>query len=199
MLPKIIFKYSYVYDQNWQIWLQAYNKSPRKLSYKKVRNYIKIMEQFWKKYEKNILRELSKITNLKWKEKKIICYVVGDCRAFSDPLTLPVCKDKSLFIDILTHELIHQLFTQESNYENARKAWKYIYNKYKKESRLTNVHIPLSAIHWHVYTKLFNEKRLHRDIDRSSFRSDYKKAWEIVKKDGYVNIIEAFSSRIIKR
>ena len=198
MLPKIIFKYSHIYDQNWQTWFRSYNKSPRKLSPQKVQYHIKAVEKVWRKCEKNILQELSKVTNLEWKEKEIICYVVGDCRPFSDPLTLAAYEDRGLFVDVLTHELIHQLFTQKGNYEKAKKSWKYIFSKYKNESHLTRVHIPLGAIHWYIYKKLFNEKRLERDMTRVSFHSDYKKAWEIVEKDGYEKIIKKFSARIIK-
>ena len=198
MLPKIIFKYSHIYDQNLQIWLQAYNRSSRKFSPQKVQSYMKAAEKVWRKYEKIILQELPRIIKLKWKERKIICYVVGDCRPFSDPLTLPVYKDKGLFVDVLTHELIHQLFSQKGNNEKTKKAWRYIHSKYKNESFLTRVHIPLDAIHWRVYKKVFDEKRLSRNISRSVPYPDYKKAWEIVEKDGYENVIEEFNSRIIK-
>ena len=159
---------------------------------------MKAAEKVWRKYEKIILQELPRIIKLKWKEKKIICYVVGDCRPFSDPLTLPVYEDKGLFIDVLIHELIHQLFSQGGNYKKAKKAWGHIYRKYKNESRLTRIHIPLHAIHWHVYKKIFNEKRLNRNINRSIPYPDYKRAWEIVEKGGYENVIKEFSSRIIK-
>ena len=198
MLPKIIFKYSHIYDQNWQTWLQVYNKSSRKFSPRKVQNYMKEAEKIWRKYEKIILRELTEITYLKWQEKKIVCYVVGDCRPFSDPLTLPVYEDKGLFVDVLTHELIHQLFCQRGNNKKIKKAWRYIHSKYKNESFLTRAHIPLDAIHWRIYKKVFDEKRLNRNIGRSILYPDYKKAWEIVKKDGYENIIREFNSRIIK-
>ena len=198
MLPKIIFKYSHIYDQNWQTWFKVYKKSSQKFSPRKVQSYMKAAEKVWRKYEKIILQELPRIIKLKWKEKKIICYVVGDCRPFSDPLTLPVYEDKGLFIDVLIHELIHQLFSQGGNYKKAKKAWGHIYRKYKNESRLTRIHIPLHAIHWHVYKKIFNEKRLNRNINRSIPYPDYKRAWEIVEKGGYENVIKEFSSRIIK-
>jgi hypothetical protein len=60
-------------------------KSP---SMKQIQNYIKKVEKLWRKHEKKILEELSKISGLKWKSKIIYCYVVGRCIAFSDPLTL---------------------------------------------------------------------------------------------------------------
>lgn len=194
MLPKIKFKYSHIYDRNWQEWFRVYKKTPQKLDPRKTQRYIKEVEKLWKKYEKIIPAEIAKITGLKWKDKKIICYVLSDCRPFSDPLTVPVYRDKNYFIDVLTHELIHQIFTQDES-KKSEKTWKYFRRKYKNESFVTRIHIPLHAMHWHIYKKLFSEERLKRDIALASRFPDYKKAWEIVEKEGYENIIREFNSR----
>jgi hypothetical protein len=77
---------------------------------RKILNYIKSVEKLWNKVGKKVLREISKVTSLKWKSKVIHCYVVGKCVPFSDPLTLPIYKEKDYFIDVLIHELIHQIF-----------------------------------------------------------------------------------------
>jgi hypothetical protein len=192
MLPKIIFKYSHVYSQNWQSWFQLYGKSDRKFSHEDIQEYVKKVEVEWEKLEKIVLHELGKTVKLKWKEREIICYVVGDCRPFSDPLTLPIYDDTSLFIDVLIHELVHRLFSQDNNYEEAEKSWGYFDDKYKNETFLTRIHIPLNATLEHIYRKILDTKRLDRDIKRSSFRIDYAKAWENVAKDGYKNIIKKF-------
>ncbi len=187
-MPKIIFRYSWIYDQ---IWKGNKKKYP---SQRKILDYIKEIEKLWKRYEKKILSELSKISHLKWKSKFIYCYIVGRCKPFSDPLTIPVYKNKNYFIDVLTHELIHQLFIQ--NLRQSKKAWAYIFKKYKKESHTTKIHIPLHAIHTHIYLKFYGEKRLNRDIKLISFLRDYKKSWEIVQREGYQNIIREFTKRI---
>ena len=198
MLPKITFKYSYVYDRNWQEWFRVYKKTPQKLTPRQVQSYIKKIEKIWSKERRAILQELARVSKLKWKKKEITCYVVSDCRPFSDPLTLPAYNNKEYFVDVLTHELIHQLFTQEGNHKKAKKAWEYFHKKYKKESHITRIHIPLYAIHSHVYKKLFNEERMERDMYWIKFFPDYKKAWEIVKKDGYENILKELSFRVEK-
>ena len=196
--PEIIFKYSSVYDRrNKEAWLKQKKKLKDYPSSRKILNYIKKAEKLWNKEEKRILREISKVTHLKWKEEFIYCYVVGRCRPFSFPLTLPIYENNlNDFVDVLTHELIHRLFTQKRNREKTKKAWNYFNRKYKSESRVTKIHIQVQAIHSHIYLKFFGKRRLKRNIKRISFRSDYKKAWDIVQKEGYQKILKEFSKRI---
>ena len=81
------------------------------------------MEKLWIKYEKKVLTELSKITRLKWKEKAINCYIVvrrGTYSAFSDPITMPIYPKIDWFIDVLIHESIHRLWTQEGNFKKSK-------------------------------------------------------------------------------
>lgn len=198
MLPKIIFKYSWIYDKLWRENFKAKRKKARKYpSQRQISNYIKKIEKLWQKEEKKVLSELSKITHLKWKSKFIYCYIVGKCIPFSDPLTIPVYKKYSdYFIDVLSHELIHNLFIQRGNLEKAKKAWQYFYRKYKKELETTKIHIPLHAIHSHIYLKFYNEKRLKRDITLISHLPAYQRSWQIVQKEGYKNIIDEFVKRL---
>lgn len=201
MIPKIEFRYSWIYDQSYSryLWVQkALEEQERNYpTYKQIDKYIKSIKKIWEKEETKILEELSKITKLKWKEEKIICYVVGYCIPFSDPLTIPIYpKDKNKFIDVLIHELIHQLFIQKGNMNIAKNAWEFIYSKYKKESFKTKIHIPLHAIHSKIYLKFFNKERLQKDFENIKRLEDYRKSWEIVKKEGYQNIIKEFAGRI---
>ncbi len=197
MLPKIIFRYSNVYDERFrQAWISRKEKKPYP-SPKRIISYKKQIEKEWGNVGKKILRELENITGLKWWEKEIKCYVVGRTRAFSDPLTIAIFKDKTFFIDILTHELIHQILSQ--NRDNSKDFWKYMHSKYKTLNQKTVTHIPLNAIHKKLYLKLFGSKRLERDIKRSDELApkhpEYKKAWQIVNNEGYENIINEFRKR----
>jgi hypothetical protein len=141
------------------------------------------------------MQELSRITDLKWKSKYIDCYVVGKCRPFSSPLTIPIYKNyMDYFIDVLIHELIHNLFIQ--NNRETIKAWQYFDKKYDKETKKTRTHIVLHSIHSYIYLKFFGEKRLKRDMEWISHLPDYRKSWKIVQKEGYKNIISEFVERI---
>jgi len=205
--PKIIFKYSRIYDQLWGERMKDKKKNKVYPSSRKILNYIKNIEKLWKNDEKKVLVELSRIIGLKWKEDKIICYVVGKSIPFSDPLTTPIYKRHSIgyiskdrFIDILIHEMIHRLFTQEKDFKNykSRKAFAYFRKKYKKENWKTILHIIVHAIHSHIFLKFYSKRRLKREIriTGSSPDSSYKRSWEIVEKEGYENIIREFTKRI---
>jgi hypothetical protein len=186
--PKIIFKYSWIYNQTWKEgWLTG-KKAGKYPSSGKVLKYVGKIRKIWAKEERRILQEFSMVTGLKWKSKTIDCYVVGRCRPFSCPLTMPIYeKYPNYFIDVLAHELIHNLFIQ--NEDKFNKIWKYLNKKYKKESVATKQHIYLHAIHTHVYLKFYGEERLKRDIRMLSSLPDYKKSWDIVRKEGYEKII----------
>jgi hypothetical protein len=194
--PRIIFKYSSIYDQNWKEWMSLYKKAmPKFPSPGQILNYIGKMRRSWDREGKEILEEMTRVTGLKWNSRSIDCYVVGRCIPFSDPLTLPVYdRSQDDFIDTLIHELIHQYFTEDGNSKRLRKARDYFDRKYEGESPLTRTHIPLHALHSHIYLKFFNEKRLKRDI-RCIDSPDYRKSWRIVQTEGYRNILREFTER----
>lgn len=198
MIPKIEFRYSWVYDD-------SYRSSPRiqKVlkeqgknypSPQKIKKYIERVEPLWKKIESKTLTELSNLSGLKWKEESIRCYIIGFGRPFSDPLTMKLFDNKNDFIDTLTHELIHQIKIQNS--EKLRKWYSYIERKYANEPRTAKNHIFLHALHWQIYLNLFNEKRLNRNIDSDKEHPDYHRSWQIVQEKGYENIIKEFRKRL---
>ena len=77
-----------------------------------------------------------------------------------------------------------------------QEGWDYFFRKYKNETLNTKIHIQVHAIHSHIYLKFFNKKRLERDVKLISHLKDYKRAWEIVQKEGYENIIKEFAKRV---
>ncbi len=202
--PKIIFRYSNIYDELFRdIFLKEQKESGEKDdSYptaEEVEKFIDVLQKKWEQKEKRILEELSKITTLQWKEDTITCYVVGRTIAFSDPLTIPAYTGyEDYAIDVLTHELIHQLFTQKGNYEKSYKAWESTHKKFAEHSENTRIHIPLEAVHTSLYLNLFDEERFKRDRDFLSLMPDYKAAWDVIEKEGYKNIIKEFVSLLQK-
>lgn len=199
MIPKIRFEYSWIYDS---VFEENFKKNPPHFAPKKypspekIKKFIEEVKPLWKKYENKVLIELSKVSGLKWKDSEIKAYVVGITYPFSDPLTLPKYKDKTWFIDCLIHELIHQLFTQKNNEIISKDSWNFTYKKYKKESLKTKIHIPLHAIHKHIYLKFFGEGRLERELSFMSKHEGYRQSWQIVNEEGHQNIIKEFKKRL---
>lgn len=195
MIPEIKIRYSWIYDSKWR---EIYKLRKGKEVYPKwerVARYSREIKNPWKRIEKRVLRGISKISGLKWKEKEIIVYVVGRCRPFSIPLTIPMKEDKKDFIDILVHELIHNIFTQNRKiFERYRR---YANKKYKKLDMSTLNHIPLFAIHKKILLESFSKKRVEKELEKAgkSKHPEYKKAWDIVEKEGYKEIIEEFWKR----
>ena len=195
-VPSVEFRYSWIYDWHWKD--LAEKEGVDYPTEEAIKDYMKIVEKLWRTKEKDILAELSALTGLKWKEDKMRCYVVGKCRPFSDPLTIPVFKkypDK--FTYHLTHELIHQLFIQ--NREAIEPYRSYIDRKYKNETLNTRFHIPVHAIHAHIYMKFYGESELARDIDflKRKNATEYVRSWEIVMKTGHQKILKDFRRMVL--
>lgn len=185
--PKITFRYSSIYDRRFK---EAF-KGKGYPGDKEILKYTKEIEKEWRKHEKKILTSISNITGLSWNEKEILVYVVGRVIPFSDPLTIGSRPDLEGCADILTHELIHRNWFYG---DPKKKIINYFNKKYKNESWTTIVHIPLLAIHWKIFLELFDEKRLKKDKKYLSQFPDYKKAYEIVDKEGYEEIVSKFKS-----
>ena len=195
MIPKIEFRYSYVYDK---IYRDSCNvkdfliKSGKRYpSEKEIKEFVIKIRNVWGGEGNEILNKISNLFGLKWKNEDIVCYVVGVCRPMSDPLTIKFCRDVNHSIDILTHELIHQM---QSRVEDKKwKKWlSYLDSKYPKESTISKDHVLLNAVHKKIYFELLDNKRFERDVENSRASNSYKRSWEIVEDLGHEEIIKKF-------
>jgi hypothetical protein len=194
IIPKIEFRYSEVYDRNYRESIEIKNilkeKNQEYPSKEEIFAYMKKVKKLWAGQEEKILSEISKVSKFDWKEKRIICYVIGIGRPFSEPLTMRTYgKNTNRFITTLIHELIHQIFTQ--NKKEYSKWHNFVLEKYEKEERLTKTHILLSAIHWKILDKFFGKDSIEKEIKQFN-HEEYKRAWEIVKKETPDKIIKKF-------
>lgn len=180
-IPKITFRSSRVFD----VKLIRDPKWERPAKEKFDAFFDKIKSE-WNQKGSEILEEMSLITKLAWHEKDTTCYVTWGVNPFSDPLTINLVSD----IHVLTHELIHRILSQRGNNPAVfHENWNALMEKYADETQLCRTHVGVHAIHTHLYKKLFNDNALEENIKKSEPYSDYKKAWEIVQRDGYENII----------
>lgn len=193
--PKIEFCDSWVYDDQWRYFYTELGKEYP--PYEKLGAKVRRIERAWQKDGEAILREMEKLSGLRWQEKKIQCFVVGRMTPFSYPLTIMVYEDKPIdcALDVLTHELVHQLFVQNDS-GGAYKAWAYIHRRYRDEEFNTRIHVPVHAIHHEILLKFFGPKRLQGEIDSMKGYPDYERAWEIVLQAGAENILTEFKKRL---
>lgn len=199
MIPKIEFKWSFIYQEEIHNFNGVdYNRDSAE---KYILNFKKKVLKKWLTLEKKVLYFMANTTGLRWKEKKISCYLIkiSSFGPISDPLTIPIqLKDKrgictlniNRFIDMLIHELIHQLFIQN----DLDYYFDKIVIKYKKYSENTAIHVPVHAIHKEIFLKFFNKKRLKKEIELCKYYPDYYKAWRIVEKEGSKKIINELKS-----
>ena len=205
MIPEIEFRWSFIYQE--EIHLPERESYNRNTWEKYVNVFVLKLKKEWNENGYGILEYMEQITGLKWKENKIICYIIkmSEFGPISDPLTIPVqLKHKKdiftltieRFFDMLTHELIHNLFIQNEDRLN-----KYFYSlinkKYKNLSWNIAIHIPVHAIHKEIFDKFFEKKRFKEEIKACSYYPEYKKAWDITLEDGSKKIIEDLRKSLI--
>ncbi len=161
---------------------------------------MKELETLWRKHENKILKEISKVLGLPWNEKQINVYITSGAGWFSKPLTLSFDKNNKRItpewaMHVLTHELIHRIWSEKANWSNLQPRWKKFMKKYSKEVLSTRVHIPVHAVHKHIFLNIFSEKELKKEMDDVRTHKAYARSWELVERDGYREIIKALNPR----
>ncbi len=184
MIPKVYMRRSWLYDKALKREPELSTPPSDAVFKKKIAGYRKI----WQREGKKILHEIARVTKLKWTQQEIICYITWGVRPYSDPLTLNIRRNARDTLDTLTHELIHRILSQYSNPKRFLKNWEKIMERYKEHVQVTKTHIVVHAIHEHILRKFYGEARTNHEINNTK-NPDYIVAWDVVKKDGYKNII----------
>lgn len=155
---------------------------------------VKAYQKAWKPYEKKILTAICELLDLSFYQNTIDVYIAPWFGAFSDPLVIGVMREPDVFIDTLTHELIHRLLTDNKTVPSDTKLkdeWAGLFGK--DHSFTTVVHIPVHAVHKAIYVDVLKEpKRLDRDrkSDIQHDATEYVKSWQYVDNNDYKEIIE---------
>ncbi|HVZ11156.1 MAG TPA: hypothetical protein VG941_01965, partial [Candidatus Paceibacterota bacterium] len=193
MIPKTQFHHSPTYEEHL---IKPAGLVPLKndVLYRDTRK----LELKWQKIEKKILQEISKITGLPWRESHIYIYITSNESWFSEPLTLSITRDTNTLLQILVHELIHRIISENENWMAIRNRWYKLMGKYEEEKLNARIHIPIHAIHRQIFLVFFGQKALQSEIERMKDDPDYARAWELVERDGYKNIIRALNPKFKK-
>jgi len=161
---------------------------------KRVAQYSKA----WEPVEEKILNSMTESLGLKFRKNIIDVYIAPWFWAFSDPLVIGVEQDPDLFIDSLTHELIHCLLTDNTSVPHDAllfTEWQKLFGK--EYSFTTTIHIPVHAVHKAIYLDVLKApERLERDIanNKKNDQKDYVASWDYVQKHDYKEIIKQLKS-----
>ncbi len=141
-----------------------------------------------------VLTGMCSVLDLQFKHNIIDVHVVsGLSRGFSSPLVIKSGYSKADFICTLMHELIHVL-AQDNNEILPDLDTEY----YLEETRLVRNHIYTHAVLKYLYLEVLNDTSLlEANITNSKAHStpDYTRAWEIVEREGFLNVIDNLKSK----
>ncbi len=195
ILPEIRIKDAWLLRENaskhlHELWGKNKTLADDEWMEKRVADYKKA----WNPLEHKILTAMTELLDLSFRQNIVDVYVAPWFNAFSDPMVIGVMKEPDEFIDILTHELIHRLLTDNTAVPHETmllNEWQKLFGK--KHSFGTVVHIPVHAVHKAIYLDTLKQpERLKRDIDNNKIydATDYINAWDYVDKHDYTEIIE---------
>lgn len=80
------------------------------------------------------------------------------------------------------------------NEEKTEKYFQKIFDNYPKEEFDTTIHLIVHALHKKIILKIFDNKRLKKEIESNQFYPAYKRSWEIVNEKGEDWIIREFKN-----
>lgn len=186
MLPKIKIVYSRIYDIAFCL---AYGKKYDSTDEMRGRAYAKKLQKAWDKAAKKILLLMENFSGMKWKEHAIKAYVVKHLDwEFSDPITLTYTLPIQENIEVLVHELSHNLEYQNPKRVDRKKLEK----TYSREHFVVVEHIVPQAILWLAYEKFYGPQRRKNIIESYKGWPYHYRAWKIVERDGAEEIVRRF-------
>lgn len=146
----------------------------------------------WKPYEEKVIHGMCELLGLEFRQNIIDVHIAPWFYAFSDPMVIGVTYSPDRFVEVLTHEMIHRLLTD--NIQTPYDAmyadhWKELFGK--DHSFGTLVHIPVHAVLQAIFDDVLHEPaRTKNDRELCRKWPDYDAAWSYVEKHGYKKIIE---------
>lgn len=143
----------------------------------------------WSKVQVQIIQAMKDITGLDFYASTVDVFLVyGYQTAFSSPLVISTRYEGDHFIDVLTHEILHVILTDNTLGINSS-AW--VEKKFPEAKEKTTInHILLHAIHEAIYRDVLKVPvRLTKNIESDKRWPSYTASWDIVRKYGYRKII----------
>ncbi len=188
---RILFSDLLYYNES-QILAKNFQKNIEPIEFCQQR--IKEYSDAWHSKSKKILLGMQNIYELNFYRPVIDAIVAPFFRPMSQPIILNFRHEADQFIDVLTHELLHNLFNDNHkvNYltqNNLLEQWKDLFGRDIETKVL--VHIMVHAGLKAIYLDVLNDPyRLERDIKECQQWPAYKAAWDYVENNNYQAINE---------
>lgn len=175
--------------------LATFHKSKFKYDFKESLEMTRQYQEAWEAKEASILPAMQELFGLEFYKPIIDVTLAPMFVPKSKPLIISFRTEPDQFVDVLTHELFHNLFTdnqyvQHHIYKDMIAHWQKIFGE---RPPVELVHIPVHAGLKAIFLDVLNEPyRLERDIKDVSVIPAYKAAWEYVEQNDYKEIIKKF-------
>lgn len=144
----------------------------------------------WMLRGEDILVALQELLKLSFYRQVIDVYVAPYLHEQSTPILVGTKYTPDQFVDVLIHELIHVLLSD--NAENIQ-VGSYLNKMFPEEEPKVRIHVIVHACLQHIYLNVLgDEARLSRDIAKCAINEPYMVAWKIVETHGYEKVIRDF-------
>lgn len=197
--PEIRISYSWLLAQGpSEVLAKEYN-ADRDYTDEDYRKWSDDYRNEWTKHERQILTAMQEVFGLEFYSGVIDVSLAPWFVPQSDPMIINLQYEPDQFVDVLTHELLHVLLTDNRTYSmkssprelNLAERWEKLFGA-REFNEL--VHIPVHAASKYIYLDVLGQQdRLHRDIEDVRHLPAYKAAWEYVESHDYKQIIQLIS------
>lgn len=146
----------------------------------------------WLEHEAAVLAALTESLGLDYYQPVIDVTLAPWIRSMSTPLIINYRAEPDQFVDILAHELIHVLISDNTQKIDFREL---MTREWPAEAPRAQVHVLVHAVLENLYVSVLKQpERLARDIESNRDNPPYARAWAIVGEQGSAKIIELMRS-----
>jgi hypothetical protein len=149
----------------------------------------------WQLREKAILTDICALFDLTFYKPVIDVYLSPWIPSISAPILISMRATPDEFVDVLTHELLHVLITDNRTYtqEALGLALEHLYPHLDQAAR---DHVLVYAGLRHIYLDVIREpRRLDRDVAYCRADPSHLAAWNYVEEHGHLAVLDEFRNR----
>ncbi len=202
--PEIRFKHSWLLINTIYNDIKPAYETPKnelhKLDHAYIDRALKRYEKAWKPYEEQLIHGMCELLGLEFSQNIIDVYAAPFYNSFSDPMVIATKYTSDRSVEVVTHEIIHRLLTDNLQINDDVKLlpeWKRLFGK--EHSWNTLIHIPVHVVLQALFDDVIGEPlRTTHDKKKCKPHAEYNAAWEYVDRVGYKTIIDQLRESYIK-